>query len=95
MDTNTPFNFIQDLTQDREEKTEKSCERRACFPKPPRPRDPPIRPSHLKARQRFPTHPLIRISKKLPRKLPTMAELEKLTPEQLAARFLKQCHKFK
>lgn len=38
--------------------------------KPPRPRDPPIRPSHLKVRRYFPTHPLVRISLIPPHKLP-------------------------
>ena len=54
-----------------------------------------IRPSQLQARRYFPTHPLLKISKKLPLKLPTMAELEKLDHEALAARFLKHCAKFK
>lgn len=63
--------------------------------RPKRSRNRPVRPSHLRARRYFPTHPYVRISRVLPAKLPTMAELEKLTPEQLAARFLKHCKKFK
>ncbi|HWA24494.1 MAG TPA: hypothetical protein VG734_02385 [Lacunisphaera sp.] len=56
-----------------------------------RPRDPATRPSHLKARQRFPTHPLTKIAKKLPAKLPRLrpAELETLSHEELKARFLR------
>ena len=80
-------NFIRDLAQDREEKGSQSFERRACFPRPAIPRDPPIRPSHLKARQRFPTHPLFRISRVLPAKL-TPIDREKLDHAELTRRIL-------
>jgi len=58
-------------------------------------RDSATRPSHLRAKRYHPTHPLVKISKVLPAKLPTMAELEALSHEELGSRFLKVCHKFK
>ena len=54
-----------------------------------------LRPSHLQARRYFPTHPYLAISKVLPAKLPTMAEMEGWSHERLATQFLKVCRKFK
>ena len=53
-----------------------------------------LRESHLKARRYFPTHPFLKISKILPFKLPTMAEVEAMSHEELARRFLKTSRAF-
>lgn len=66
-----------------------------------RERDPATRPSHLKARLRFPTHPYVKISKVLPQKLPVLGphplppEVAALSYGELAARFLLRCRQFK
>ena len=64
-------------------------------PEPPKRREKwVIRASHLKARRYHPTHPLLKIAKKLPRKL-TPAQLEGLPHDELARRFRLATSKFK
>ena len=92
---NRRYDFIGVLTQGPHEKPAPSYERWLDMRRPRRPYVPIIRPSHLKARKRFPTHPLVKIAKVLPVRLPTMAELEAMTHEELARRFLKTSRKFK
>lgn len=82
------------------ERSEPTLERWLDTRQPPKPRDPPTRPSHLKARQRFPTHPLVKISKVLPAKLPLLgprplpAEIVAMSHDELSARFLRLWRKF-
>jgi hypothetical protein len=92
MESNFPFDYITDLHRERESRAYLSFDEWQDTRKPPRPYIPVIRPTHLRARRYWPTHPLLKISKKLPQKLPN---LEKLPPEELARRFMLVTSKFK
>lgn len=74
------------LKFDRETRADFAFDRWRDARRPPRPRDPPIRPSHLEARRYFPTHPLLNISRKLPGKL-TREDWENLETQRILAKF--------